>query len=72
MRQKCKQIDDDFDDHADAVVRCRAHRPMKHNQGFNRSQWMLPLGECLHHIATVAAMVDDFSRKHKTLTKIYF
>jgi hypothetical protein len=70
--KKGRQIDDNFDNHADAAVRCGAHRPMKHNQGFNRSQWMLPLGECLHHIAVVAAMVDDFSRKHKTLTKIYF
>jgi hypothetical protein len=35
MRQKCRQIGDHFDDHADAAVRCGAHRPMKHNQGFN-------------------------------------
>ena len=25
-----------------------------------RSQWMPPLGECSHHIAAAAAMVDDF------------
>jgi hypothetical protein len=50
----------------------RAHRPMKHNQGFTRSQWMPPLGEFSHRIAAAAAMVDDFGRKHKTLTKNYF
>jgi hypothetical protein len=42
------------------------------NQGFTRSQWMLPSGKCLHLIAAAAAMVDDFGRKHKTLTKHYF
>ena len=34
--------------------------------------WMPPLGECLHHIATAAAMVVDFGRKHKILTKKLF
>jgi hypothetical protein len=61
-----------LDNHADAMVRCGAHHPMKHNQGFTRSQWMLQSGECSHHIAAAAAMVDDFGRKHKTLTKNYF
>ena len=70
--KKCRQIDDDFDNHADAAVRCGAHRPMKHNQGFTRSQRMLPSGKCSHRIAPAAAMVDDFGRKHKTLTKNYF
>jgi hypothetical protein len=45
---------------------------MKHNQGFTRSQWMLPSGQCWNHITTAAAMVNDFGRKHKTLTKNYF
>ena len=27
----------DFEDHADAQVRCGAHRPIEHNQGFTRS-----------------------------------
>jgi len=30
------------------------------------------IGECSHHIAVAAAMVEDFDRKHKTLTKNYF
>ena len=70
--KKCRQINDHFDDHANTAVRCWVHRLMKHNQGFTRSQWIPPLGECLHRIAAAAAMVDDFGRKHKTLTKNYF
>jgi len=58
--KKCRQIDDDFDNHADAVVQFGVHRPMKHNQGFTRSQWMPPLGKCSHCIAAAAAMVEDF------------
>ena len=45
----------------------RGASPLKHNQGFTRSQRMLPFGECSHRIAVVAAMVDDFGRKHKKL-----
>jgi len=43
-----------------AAVRREAHRPMEHIQGFTRSHWMTPSGECLHRIAPAAAMVDDF------------
>ena len=60
-----------FDRHADAAVRWRAHRPMEHIPGFTRSHCMPPLGRCSHRIAAAAAMVDDFGRKHKTLTKNY-
>ena len=59
-QQKCRQIDDDLDGHGDAAVRREAHRPMEHIQGFTRSPWMPPSGECLRRIAPVAAMVDDF------------
>jgi hypothetical protein len=45
---------------------------MEHIQGFTRSHWMPPSGECSHPIAAAAAMVEDFGRKHKTLTKNYF
>ena len=69
--KKCRQIDNDFDDHA-VAVRCGAHLLMKHSQGFTRSQLMLTSGECSHRIAAAAAMVDNFGRKHKTLTKNYF
>jgi hypothetical protein len=37
-----------------------AHRPIKHIQGFTRSHWMPPSGECLRRIAPTAAMVDEF------------
>jgi hypothetical protein len=62
--KKCRQIDEDFDDHVDAAVLRRAHHPMKHIQGSTRSHWMPPSGECLHRIAVAAAMVEDISRKH--------
>ena len=64
--KKCRQIDDDFDDHAYAAVQRGAHLPMKHIQGFTRSRcftrsrWMPPSGECLCHLALVVAMVDQF------------
>jgi hypothetical protein len=70
--KKCRRIAGDFDCHADAAVRWRVHRPMKHNQGFTQSQWMPPSGEYSHRIATAATMVDVFGRKHKTLTKTIF
>jgi len=59
-QQKCRQIDKDFDGHGDAAVQREAHRPMEHIQGFTRSQWMPPSGECLRRIAPTAAMVDEF------------
>jgi hypothetical protein len=34
-----------FDDHGNAPVRNRAHRPMEEVQGFTRSHWTPPLGE---------------------------
>jgi hypothetical protein len=49
-----------FDGHGDAAVRREAHHPMDHIQGFTRSQWMPPSGECLRRIAPTAAMVDEF------------
>jgi len=59
-RQKCRQIDDDFDGHGDAAVRRGVHCPMEHIQGLSRSHWMPPSGECLHSIAPTAAIVDKF------------
>ena len=58
--KKCREFAGNFDHHADAVVGCRVHCPMKHIPGFTRSQWMMPLDECLHHIALAATMVDKF------------
>jgi hypothetical protein len=45
-----------------------AHCPIKHIIGFTRRHWMPPLGKCSHRSTTAATMVNDFSRKHKTLT----
>jgi hypothetical protein len=58
--KKCRQIAGNFDCHADAAVQHRAHRPIEHIQGFARSHWMPPSGECLRRIAPAAAMVDGF------------
>jgi len=58
--KKCRQIDDDFGGHGDAAVRRGVHRPMEHIQGFTRSQWMPPSGECLRRIALAATMVNEF------------
>ncbi len=61
-----------FDGHTDTAVRCGAHRPMERIPGFMQSHQMLPLGECTRRIAPEAAMVDDFKKKRKLLTKHNF
>jgi hypothetical protein len=58
--EKCRESAGDFDHHADAAVRCGAHRPMEHIPGFTRSHWMLPLGKCLRCIAPEATMVIEY------------
>jgi hypothetical protein len=58
--EKCRRIAGDFDCHAHAAVQRGAHRPMEHIQGFTGSHWMPPLGKCLCHIASAAAMVNEF------------
>ncbi len=70
--KKCRRIAGDFDCHEDAAVRYGVHCPMEYILGFTQGHRMSPSGECLHHIAEAAAMVDEFSQKHKTLTKKYF
>jgi hypothetical protein len=57
--KKCRRITDNCDCHGDAAVQSRAHCPVEHIQGFTRSHWMPPLGECLHQIAPAAAMADE-------------
>jgi len=71
-KKKGRRIISDFDCHVDGAVRRGAQHPIKHNQGFLRSHWMPPSGECLCRIAPAAAIVDKFGRKHITLTKNYF
>ena len=60
-----------FNRHVDTVVQCGVHHPMVHIPGFTRSHWMMPLGECMHRIALVAAMVNKFFENTK-LTTNYF
>jgi hypothetical protein len=55
-----RRIAGDFDCHTDAAVRRGAHRPIEHIQGFTRSHWMPPLGECLCRTAPAAIMVNEF------------
>jgi hypothetical protein len=45
---------------------------MDHIQGFNRSYWMQPLGECLRRIAPVAAMVNEFVETTQNTNKKLF
>ena len=58
--KKCRQIAGDFDCHTDVAVRRGAHRLIEHNQGFTRSHWMPPSGECLCRNAPAAIMVNKF------------
>jgi hypothetical protein len=49
-----------FDGHDDAPVRCRAHHPMKHVQGYLRSHWTPSSGKYSPCITPADAMVIDF------------
>jgi hypothetical protein len=62
--KKSREFAGDFDHHADAVVQCRAHCPMKHILGFARSQWMLPLGKILCHI--INELIEITQNTNKT------
>jgi hypothetical protein len=42
---------------------------MEHIQGFTRSHWMPPSGECLHRIALAAAMVKEFESNTQNTNK---
>ena len=72
--KKYRQIDDDFDDHVDAAVPWGAHHPMPNEAqpGLHSKPLDATIGRVLACIVGAAAMVDDFGRKHKTLTKNYF
>ena len=74
--KKCSRIAGDFDCHADALcaVRRGVHRLIEHIQGFTRSHWMPPLGECLRRIAIapVPAMVDGFAETIQNTNKSHF
>jgi hypothetical protein len=63
-RKKCTSFASHLDGYDDAPVRCQAHRPMQHVQGYHRSHWTPPLGKYLPHIAPTDAMVIDFWPKN--------
>jgi len=50
---KCASVIGNFDGHDDAPVRCRAHCPTKHVQGYPRCHWKPPSGDYSPHIAPV-------------------
>jgi len=58
--KKSRWIAGNFSCHADAAIQYGAHRLMELIRGFTQSHWMMPVVECLHHIATAAAIVIDF------------
>jgi len=66
--KECRQIAGHFDGHGDAAVRCYAHHPMEHIQGYTRSHWMTPFGKCLRCIAPADAMVIKIGGKDATNT----
>jgi hypothetical protein len=45
---------------------------MDHIQGFIRSHWMQPLGECLRRITPAVAMVDEFVETTQNTTEKLF
>ena len=57
---KCASAMGHFDGHGDALVRCQAHLPIKHVQGYLRSHWTPPSGDYSPRIALVNALVFDF------------
>jgi hypothetical protein len=54
-----RQIAGDIDCQGNAAVRCGAHRPMEHIQGFTRSHWMPPSVECLHRISITLLHLEE-------------
>jgi hypothetical protein len=70
--KKCRQIAANSNCCPDVAAQCGVHRPMENILGFTRSHWMLQSGECLRCITTVAAMVNEFDVKQKTLTTVTF
>jgi hypothetical protein len=49
-----------FDGNDNAPVRCQAHQPMQHVQGYLRSHWTPPSGNYSSRIAPAVTMVIDF------------
>ena len=70
--KKCRPLAGDLDCHGNAAVRCWAHRPIEHVQGFTGSHWMPPSGKCLRRIAPAVAMVNEFIETTQNTNKTQF
>jgi hypothetical protein len=70
--KKYRHIDNDFDGNATGAIWRDAHCQWSASVASCKATRHCHLGECSRHIALVAAMVDKFVAKHKTLTKHNF
>jgi hypothetical protein len=69
--KKSRRIAGNNDCHGNAAIRRGVHHLIEHAQGFTRSHWMPPLGECLCRIAPVVAMVNKFVETTQLLASNY-
>jgi len=67
MTNKCASSMCHFDGHDDAPVRCQAHLPTNHVQGYLRSHWMPLSGKYSSCIALEATMVIHFGVKNQVV-----
>jgi len=71
--KKCTQIAGNFYHHADAAVRCRAHRLIEHIPGFTRQKPLeAAIGRVLKSHRRGSHHGHNFGGKHKTLTNQSF
>jgi hypothetical protein len=68
MTIKCTLSTGRFDGHGGPPVQYEVHCPMQHVQGYSRSHWMPPSGNCLLRIAPAAAMATANKTTTKTCT----
>ena len=69
MTIKCTLSVIRFDGHGGLLVQYKAHCLMQHVQGYSRSHWMPPLGDCLLCIAPAAARATANKMTTKKCTK---
>jgi hypothetical protein len=72
IQKNARKIAGNFGHHGYASEQSGAHHLMKHIQGFTRSYWMPPSGECLCCIALAATMVAILVENIKHYNKDYF
>jgi hypothetical protein len=66
MMNECTSSSGRFDGHGGAPVRCEAHHPMQHVQGYSGSHWTPALGNYLLRIAPRGARATG---KQTTINK---